>query len=87
MASGQTTIEYLALLAVLIGFAQLISKTFPSDSLRTTLQNKVIAPLQATYQYGSADATGWDPGGGGTPNNHPRIQTGNNFKLFINPKP
>lgn len=79
--SGQTTIEYVLLLAIVVGFFVTLMTAFKSFGL----QRKLMAPLQGsfarTYQYGHPEALGYDDGG---PKRHPRAaQTGNgNFRIF-----
>jgi hypothetical protein len=81
-ASGQAVIEYIVLLSLVLFFFQIISPFF--NLVSSLIQNNLILPLQASYQYGRADASGYDQG---SVKNHPRIQEGeNSFRMFLNPK-
>lgn len=82
---GQTTIEYIIIVFVVVSVFLMIVAFLNNYNL----MNKLTQPLQVdfkyTYQYGKGDARGYqDPGG---PFDHPRIPTGKNFRIFINPGP
>lgn len=79
--SGQTALEYVVLLAIVVGFFM----TLIAGMRTFGLQKRLLLPLQdtfaKTYQYGHPKALGYDDGG---PARHPRAsQSGNgNFRIF-----
>lgn len=83
--SGQGTVEYIVLLAVIVSFYLVIAQGFG----KIGFSKKLLAPLNQdfarAYQYGHPKAKGYDDGG---PAFHPRIEGGgeNNFRIFINPE-
>jgi hypothetical protein len=82
--SGQGTLEYILLLAVIVtGFSFVMSQLDNMD-LASKLAGPINGPFAKTYRYGYAKAKGWDDGG---PVYHPRAtdKGNNNFRIFINP--
>lgn len=80
--SGQAIVEYILIMAVVVGIFVVVSQGIG----RMNLANSLMAPLNKefanTYKYGHPLAQGWDEG---TPYYHPRITDKDNFRIFINP--
>jgi len=84
--SGQATLEYVLLLAVLVMVAGIVGKGLERAGLAKTLMKPITEEYAYTYKYGLAAARGFDEG---TPNLHPRVTEprGSNFRIFLNPRP
>lgn len=82
--SGQGTIEYILLIAIVAWMASQIYPVFKDG----TITEKITAPIKkdfkATYQYGHPRVVGFDEGDG--PKLHPRATYPNdqNFRIFLN---
>ncbi len=88
--SGQTALEYVLMLATVVGFFMLVARGIGSWGL----QQKMLAPLNdkfaKVYKNGRVDAMGYDELTGGGPTNHPRARSSRgtgNFRIFLNPRP
>lgn len=82
--SGQAVIEYIVILAIVVGFYLMLTTTIASLNLERRFHSFLIAPFANTYKYGHPEAQGFDEG---TPKMHPRIEEGpENFRIFIMPK-
>jgi hypothetical protein len=82
--SGQGTLEYILLLAIVaVGFS-VVMRHFSNADLASNMMAPIKGPFAATYRYGHPKAKGWDDGG---PEYHPRAtdKGNNNFRIFINP--
>lgn len=81
--SGQATLEYVLLIAVVVGFFAIAT----SQLERLGVGAKILKPLNTdfanAYKYGHPKARGYDEG---EPEMHPRIETRGNFRIFINPQ-
>lgn len=82
--SGQSTIEYALLLAVVAAMATLLFRELPARL------NALEAPLKKdfkfTYRYGDPKACGTDPDEGepctGAPDRHPGYRKAGSFRIF-----
>lgn len=81
--SGQGTIEYILLLAILSGLLVFLSDFLLGLKLDVKITEKMKEDFQRAYQYGHPEAKGYDEGDG--PELHPRASGGRNFRIFINP--
>ncbi len=82
---GQAVVEYIVLLAIVVGFYALLTAGLVKLKLERRFQFIFISPVAMSYKYGLTSATGFDEG---TPKNHPRVYGGEgNFRLFLNPEP
>ncbi len=81
---GQATVEYILLLAVVVGFYMAASAGLNRLKLGERIMAPLVGPFSAAYRYGHPKAKGFDDGG---PKNHPRAEGGDgNFRIFLNPK-
>jgi len=82
--SGQSLIEYVLLLSVVVSLFFLLLQGL--DRLRVTgrLAEFITGGFKATYRYGHPKASVAEDGGG-TTQNHPRIvgEGENNFRIFL----
>lgn len=80
--SGQSALEYILLMAIIatvaIGFMRALNETRFVDVLARPIKQD----FARAYQYGSPRVVGFDEGG---PENHPRVNSSGNFRIFINP--
>jgi hypothetical protein len=76
-------IEYVLMLAAVVGFYFLIAQGLK----RANLPGKLMGPLREdfafAYKYGHPKARGFDEG---DPVYHPRVPASGNFRIFINPR-
>ena len=80
--SGQTTIEYALLIALLMGFFVILMNFVKESQIVERLARPLVEEFQKTYQYGHPNVKGFDDRGG--PENHPRASNNaNNFRIFI----
>lgn len=83
--SGQAVIEYIMLLAVVIGSYMTLASWFTRFGFAEKLTRPITKSFAHAYQYGDVEALGFDDGG---PKRHPRANTrsNENFRIFINPE-
>jgi hypothetical protein len=72
------------MLAIVVGFYFLIAKGLGRANLPAKLMGPLRDSFAYAYKYGSPKARGLDEG---DPVHHPRIPSGDNFRIFINPRP
>jgi hypothetical protein len=81
--SGQAFVEYILLIAILVGFFLTATKWITQKGIQKKFVEAIMRPYVSAYRYGHTQAKGYDDGG---PTFHPRIETGeNNFRIFLNP--
>ena len=80
---GQTTLEYVALLAVVVGVFVAVSQFLKKADLAKRLSQPITQEYRRAYQFGNPQAKGLDTE---EIELHPRVVTGNNFRIFINPE-
>lgn len=81
--SGQAVIEYVLLIAIIVGFYFLVDRVIRGGNLAKTITAPVKQDFARAYRYGHPKAKGPDDGG---PELHPRFEDGNNFRLYLNPR-
>ncbi len=82
---GQAMIEYVLMMAIILGIYLGVSKGISRLGLDKKITNSITTTFSAAYRYGHVKAKGYDDGG---PAYHPRADTGggnNNFRVFFNP--
>lgn len=79
---GQATLEYIMILAILVGIFVTALAQIREMDLAGKMTGLITREFAAAYQYGHPEAKG--PGNGG-PEMHPRYIGGKNFRIFINP--
>ena len=80
--SGQATTEYILLLSIVVLIFTLVSTGLKNAGVAGLLTKPITGPFAAAYQFGRADAKGWD--NGSSPENHPRADSGTgNFRIFL----
>lgn len=80
--SGQAVIEYILLLAIVVGFYFIIWEGIRGLRLERKLMKPLSEDFAAAYRYGHPKAKGFDDGG---PYYHPRAIGGQrNFRIFLN---
>lgn len=77
--SGQSTLEYLLLLLIVVGAYGTILQWIQQARLADLLAAPLTDTFAKVYKYGHPKAKGYDEG---TPENHPRV----NGRAFINPR-
>jgi hypothetical protein len=84
--SGQSTLEYILLLATIATGIAFVSSRLTGMDLASRLGKPLNDNFAHTYKYGHPKALGYDDGG---PTFHPRAtdKGNNNFRIFINPGP
>ncbi len=77
--SGQTVVEYVLLMGIMILMTTLLVRYLPPTFAR--LEKLVKDKYLASYRYGDPLTKGWDEGG---PTLHPRAYEpgGRNFRIF-----
>lgn len=81
--SGQALVEYILLLAIIVGIYMLVVKGFSEYQIAKKLTARITGPFTRTYRYGHPQTRGYEDG---TPKKHPRVPVGeDNFRIFINP--
>lgn len=77
--SGQTVVEYVLLIVIMISLTTLLVRYLPPTFAR--LEKLVKDKYLASYRYGDPLTRGWDEGG---PTLHPRAYEagGRNFRIF-----
>lgn len=83
-SSGQATTEYILLLSIVVAAFVAVVGAIQRLGLREQMMKPVTETYATTYQYGDPDVVGFDQDGG--PEQHPRHEFGNNFRIFINPR-
>ncbi|MCC7441633.1 MAG: hypothetical protein IT285_08370 [Bdellovibrionales bacterium] len=81
--SGQTTVEYILVLAVVVSFFVIVQRGLLDSGAMGKLGNITSRGFKQAYEFGHPRALGPDEGG---PEKHIRIPEGNNFRMFINPR-
>jgi Flp pilus assembly pilin Flp len=80
---GQTTIEYVLILTIIVSFYMALMTVIDKARLAERLAGPIVGSYANTYKYGHPKAKGFDEG---TPENHPRAVINGNVRLFINPR-
>ena len=81
--AGQTTVEYILLIAIVVSLFAIVARVFKDRHIAENLASPLDKKFKYAYQYGSPDARGPDDGGA---QNHPRVVGGNNFRIFLGTK-
>lgn len=83
--AGQTTIEYVLLLAIVVGLFSIVANGLRKSGVNQMMMRPLKEDFARVYQYGHPKARGYDDGG---PTHHPRAEGGgdNNFRIFISPR-
>ena len=81
--SGQALVEYILLIAIVIGVYSAVLNTLGKSSGFELMKKPFTREYRYTYQYGNAKARGQDNGGPTYLPQHHDPQ--NNFRIFINP--
>lgn len=81
--SGQTTVEYILLLSIVIGIFVAVSGFLKKNKMVDKLAKPVVQDYRRAYQFGTPEAKGVDSE---EVEKHPRVTTGNNFRIFVNPE-
>ena len=82
--SGQGTVEYILLIAIVVWFSTLVYPFFRDGAFTEKLTAPIKKEFAKTYQYGSPKVVGYEEGDG--PRYHPRATfPEGNFRIFINP--
>jgi hypothetical protein len=80
--SGQALLEYVLLLAIVVGLYGAVLNQLTQSSVMTTLKKPFTTDYKYTYQYGHKDARGQEGGG---PIDIPQQHDAQYFRIFINP--
>ncbi|MGZ3697258.1 MAG: Flp family type IVb pilin [Bdellovibrionota bacterium] len=80
--SGQTTVEYILMLSIVVSLFVVLLQGLNKIGMMGLLMKPLKTDFALTYKNGHPKAKGFDDGG---PENHPRIVSGGNFRIFINP--
>jgi Flp pilus assembly pilin Flp len=83
---GQTTVEYILLLAAIVSFFLIIGRGLKGRDLTKALTKPLTEDFAFAYKYGHPKARGYDEG---APRMHPRAGAGedpSNFRIFISPR-
>jgi hypothetical protein len=81
--SGQSTIEYVLILTIIVSLYMALMTVIEKTRLAERLAGPIVGSYASTYKYGHPKAKGFDEG---TPENHPRAVINGNVRLFINPR-
>lgn len=81
--SGQAALEYILLLAILVGFFLIVSGALKQNQLAQNLTKPISDEFRRSYQFGSPRVKGIETE---DVEFHPRVSNGNNFRIFINPE-
>lgn len=87
--SGQTTVEYILLISIILTGASLVYKGLEKLNLSSRFKKPISGEFARAYRYGHPQAKGYEDGedyNSGGPDMHPRIDGGNNFRIFFNPR-
>lgn len=83
--AGQTTIEYILMMAVVLGIVMGMMTILNRDKFFfKQLVQPIVSYMRYNYKYGDHNALGWDEGGG--PRKHIQISepgAGETFRLFV----
>lgn len=84
--SGQTTIEYALLLALVAVIFTVVVQFMKDFDVANKIKDEATEDIRAAYKYGSPVARGYDEG---QPKQHPRITAppsaaNDNFRMFLN---
>ena len=81
--SGQAIVEYVLLMAIVVGMYSLLLKGLSNSNAISAMKKPFTQDFAYTYRYGNAKARGQDDGG---PTNIPQYHDlDKNFRIFINP--
>jgi len=81
--SGQAVVEYILLLAIVVGIYSLLLNTLSQSNAINAMKKPFTQDFTYTYRYGNAKARGQTDGG---PLNIPQEHDAEkNFRIFINP--
>lgn len=80
---GQAVVEYLLLLAVVVGFFMVMSAGLKKTMIGKKLMTPITVDFARAYKYGHPKAEGTDEGG--SPKRHPRYDGEESFRIFMNP--
>jgi len=80
--SGQTVMEYILLLAIVVGFISIVRQGLTDYAIIPNLSQMVSRDFKAAYQYGHPKTKGPEDG----PERHIRFTQGGNFRMFLNPR-
>jgi hypothetical protein len=82
-SKGQTTVEYILMLAVITAMFMAVQRGLRDSGAIGALGGIASRDFKQTYQFGHPKAKGADQGG---PEKQIRVPEGDNFRLFVNPK-
>ena len=81
--SGQAVVEYILLLAIVVGLYSFVLNKIAQSNAITAMKGPFTKDLTYTYRYGHPKARGQDDGGPlYIPQQH---DSQNDFRIFINP--
>ncbi len=80
---GQATVEYILLLAAVVGFYAIVAKGIRDFGLAQLLMKPITGEFAKVYRYGHSEAKGYDDGG---PEKHALARDSGNFRIFMNSK-
>jgi hypothetical protein len=80
--SGQAITEYMLMVSVVLMIYLIVAGFISKYGLASKLTTSITQNFAHAYQYGKADALGFNDGG---PRDHPRIRATGSFRIFINP--
>ncbi len=81
--SGQTTIEYILMLSIIVSLFVGLSKFMKDSDIGSKILKPITDDYRRAYQFGGTNVKGLDQE---EVEFHPRVTQGNNFKIFVNPK-
>jgi len=81
--SGQAVVEYVLLLAVVVGAWFGVMRVLNQTGVVKLLTQPMRAHGASVYKYGHPKATGPDEG---TTRYHPRLEGEKSFRIFMNPQ-
>ena len=81
--SGQGVVEYVLLLAIVVGFYMVVYNGMKRVRAGDLLMRPLTQGYASAYKYGHPRAKGFDEG---TPVNHPRAVVDGKNRVFINPR-
>lgn len=85
--SGQSLVEYVMLLTIIVGMGRLVAGPLPAILRR--LEEPMKDAFARTYKYGAPNSCGYEndpPACGGSPEHHPRYPISGSARMFARGK-